>query len=109
MLGAGRALAMLNQLEAAAGRLFGMMFVAALGLAILEMVPSSVFGAGLDQIWLLMMLGGLWALGRYSWSRRGKPTIPLRPKPRRRVLPPAPVIGGHDVGQNIPGTDELPR
>ncbi|HET9929576.1 MAG TPA: hypothetical protein VFQ35_02765 [Polyangiaceae bacterium] len=39
----------------------------------------------------------LWALGRFSWSRRHAPVREERLKPRRRALPPAPMAGDEDV------------
>ena len=54
-------------------------------------VPAGIVG--------LTVLGApLWALGRYTWSRRGAHGRTLdRLKPRRRTLPPPPTFENGDV------------
>lgn len=88
---------MLSQLEALATRLLKWLFIAAVGLVAISILPPLYPTADSCTVGLVVALAMLWALGRYAWHRRRHVDEQDRLNPRRRALPPAPNFGGNRV------------
>jgi hypothetical protein len=74
---------------------------------VLVLVVSAVVGStaflhlldtgSTEQVFFVGVTAGLWVVGRIAWDRRQRRSEPERFRPRRRALPPAPVLGEGDV------------
>lgn len=83
-----------SQLEQTLFRLGAILVVSAVLLAALPSIPIPEVGA--EPLLVLLALGLLWIVGRVAWARRGTSRPEMRPKPRRRALPPPPRLGDND-------------